>query len=157
VAATFKKIRPPAGAGQLSAFEARHSLSLPDDYRRFLLHHNGGVPQPAGVHVSQLKTEVLVDVFALTSRQGLSLDEWIAEFEGEIPTGFLIIAGDPGGAFFILGTQGEERGVYLWDHQHRYPGSSEEEGNTFFLSDSFTSWIESFHEMSRRDDDESDT
>src|SRR5207302_1004740 len=122
MATTFTEICPLADAEQLNAFEARHSLSLPDDYRRFLLHHNGGVPQPSRVHIPQLKTDVLVDVlFALTSQRGLGLDGWIAEFGDEMPTGFLIIAGDPGGAFFILGTKEQENGVYFWDHQHRYP------------------------------------
>lgn len=87
---------------------------------------------------------MLVDcLFGLTGVRGLSLDAWMAEFREEVPSGFLIIGGDPGGGFFILDTQPGRGGVYYWDHQHFFHESSKEEGKTFLLAESFASWLDS--------------
>ena len=48
---------------------------------------------------------------------------------------------------FILGTTVDLKGIYLWDHQHRYTGSSEENGNTFFIAETFSEWIQSLREL----------
>jgi SMI1-KNR4 cell-wall len=41
----------PLGEQRLAAFEAAHRLTLPPDYRHFLLAHNGGRPRPGCVNL----------------------------------------------------------------------------------------------------------
>jgi hypothetical protein len=82
---------------------------------------------------------------------GFDLQECIDEFRDEMPKGALIIGSDPGAAMFILGTSPPLVGVYFWDHQHRFTGSSEESGNTFKLAPTFTAWLEKLRDPQEPD------
>lgn len=137
-------ILPPIKEQDVAAFESRNHLKLPADYRRFLLKSNGGRPKPNRSTIPDMKEPVLVDVlYGITTKRGLGLQIWLDEYRDEMPPEFLVIGADPGGAFFILGPKGPDGGVYLWDHQHRYAGSSADDGNTFQLAPSFTAWLKS--------------
>jgi hypothetical protein len=133
---------------QLTEFAQKNHLRLPEDYRDFLVRFDGGAPHPKASWVATLKDYVLVDyLFGITRSRPLNLQFWLDEYRDEMPPGFLIVGKDPGGAFFILDAGEAQTGVYLWDHQHRYPGSSEEDGNTFLLAGAFSTWINSLCEL----------
>jgi hypothetical protein len=145
--ANFTTFLPPTSEQQVTAFERKNGLMLPADYRKFLLRHNGGRPAPDGSWIPKLRKGILVgDLLGITEGQKLSLQYVLDEYRVEIPDGCLIIGYDPGAAMFILGTRPPVTGVYFWDHQHRFPGSSTEEGNTYWLADSFQEWIEALRE-----------
>lgn len=40
-------LNPPLAESEVTAFEARHDLSLPEDYRAFLLQIGDGAPAPS--------------------------------------------------------------------------------------------------------------
>jgi cell wall assembly regulator SMI1 len=46
MATTIKTSSPPISTAELQAIEKRLGIALPEDYRAFLLTHNGGVPNP---------------------------------------------------------------------------------------------------------------
>jgi ankyrin repeat protein/SMI1/KNR4 family protein SUKH-1 len=48
----FQDGGPKLSAEQITAFEAKHEVKLPKEYRSFLLQHNGGRPEPNHVKVS---------------------------------------------------------------------------------------------------------
>ena len=39
-------------------------------------------------------------------------------------------------------TTGEDKGVYYWDYAHFFPQSSEDEGNTYFIAESFAEFCD---------------
>jgi hypothetical protein len=132
----------------LKAFEANNALNLPLDYRDFLVGHNGGCPSPNACWVEDIDDFVLVDeLYGIAREDASDLQFWIEEYGDEMPEGSVIVGGDPGGAMFILGTTVGFSGIYLWDHQHRYLGSSEESGNTFFIAETFSTWIHALQEV----------
>jgi SMI1/KNR4 family protein SUKH-1 len=144
---TVTAFLPPTDEERIRAFEQRNGLTLPEDYRQFLLRHNGGRPEPAGSVIPELKEPILVgDFFGLTEDGSLSLQSYLDEYRDEMPDGWMVIATDPGAAFFVLGTRPPHVGVYFWDHQHFFSSSSEEE-NAYRLADSFQSWIDSLREF----------
>jgi hypothetical protein len=143
---------PPVDEDQIQAFERRNCLTLPADYRQFLLSHNGGMPRPSCSWIPTIRKEVIVDVlYGIADSKDLDLQECIDEFRDEMPKGALIIGSDPGAAMFILGTSPPLVGVYFWDHQHRFTGSSEESGNTFKLAPTFTAWLEKLRDPQEPD------
>ena len=148
MATTFKTSGVNFSDAALRAFELNNDLNLPGDYRDFLVRHNGRCPSPNACWVAGIKDFVLVDeLYGITRDDKSDLQFWIEEYGDEMPKGSVIVGGDPGGAMFILGTLAGSKGVYLWDHQHRYTGSSEENGNTFFIAETFTTWIQTLQEL----------
>lgn len=136
--------RPKVGKRRLQKFEADTGLTLPDDYRAFLLKYNGGAPVDCRFEIADLREDAQVDyLYGLDRPNWGNLEKQLSRWRDEMPDGFLVIGHDPGGAFLIMGTAGEYAGkVYFWDHQHRSLQSSREQ-NTYPLADSFTAFMES--------------
>ena len=128
----------------ISAFEREINFSLPTDYRAFLQANNGASVDGQVFFVSDLDQGVLMDVFfGITNAEerSLTLGYWLNEFGDELQEKTLIIGSDPGGGMITYVTAGEDKGIYYWDHSHFFPQSSEEEGNTYFLADSFDDFM----------------
>ena len=49
-----------------------------------------------------------------------------------------LLGSDPGGHQILYITTGEDQGIYYWDTNHFFTKSSEGEGDTYFLTDTFT-------------------
>ena len=69
--------------------------------------------------------------------KSLTLSYWLTEFGDEIEEKTVLFGSDLGGGFLMYITAGEDKGVYYWDHAHFFPQSSEEEGNTYYIAESF--------------------
>lgn len=128
----------------ISAFERAINFLLPTDYRAFLQVNNGANVDGQVFFVSDLDQDVLMDVFfGITNAEerSLTLGYWPNEFGDELQEKTLIIGSDPGGGMITYVTAGEDKGIYYWDHSHFFPQSSKEEGNTYFLADSFDDFM----------------
>jgi hypothetical protein len=123
----------------IQQFEQKLGFPLPADYHAFLLKTNGGSVNKQIFHVNDLAQDVLIDVFyGVTNREeDLTLATWIAEHGAELQENALIIGADQGGGIILYITAGDDKGIYYWDHAHFFPQSYQEEGNTYFLADSF--------------------
>ena len=123
----------------ISHLEKELGFPLPADYRSFLLNHNGGRLNDKVFFVEGLGQDVMMDVFYGTTHrnQALTLSYWLKEYGDELQENTLIIGTDPGGGMITYITTGEDTGVYYWDHAHFFEESTEEEGNTYFIADSF--------------------
>jgi hypothetical protein len=119
--------------------EKEIGFSVPADYRTFLLNNNGGRVDDELFFVEGLSQDVMMDVFyGITHRnQALTLSYWLKEYGDELQENTLIIGTDPGGGMLTYITAGEDKGVYYWDHAHFFESSTEEDGNTYFVADSF--------------------
>lgn len=135
-----------ASEQDILTFEQQVGFTLPADYRQFLMKNNGAEILDQTFFVKDLEQEVMMHVlFGLvnpTSR-GLTLGYWLEEYSDELEPGTLVIGKDPGGRFLLYTITGEDKGIYYWDKNHHYPQSSDEEGNTYFLADSFTEFCNS--------------
>jgi hypothetical protein len=130
----------------ISAFEQKIGFPLPDDYRQFLLEYNGAKANRQVFFVKDLDQDVMLDkFFGITNpkSRSLTLGYWLQEFGDEIDAKSLFIGSDPGGRFLVYVTTGKDRGVYYWDHDNFFPQSSDGEGNTYFIAESFTEFCNS--------------
>ncbi len=142
---SFRPFGNTCNPDALAEYEAQRSIELPADYRQFLIKYNGGVPSKGALVLEECGISVKLDVlYGIQDERGLDMRFATEEWKDEMPEGFIVIGGDPGGAMFILGTSSEP-GIYYWDHQHSLPGSSEELGNTFYLAATFTELLELVH------------
>lgn len=106
----------------LRAVEQRLQVSLPADYRDFLLQVNGGIPSVSEFDTSLGNVRACIDclygVSARREKRDLESEQQQMQDRtgGSIPDGFITIGFDPGSAPFFIGTKGESRGkIYLYD------------------------------------------
>ena len=135
---------PKVSKQRVQKFERDTGLTLPADYRDFLLKHNGGSPEKSRFEITDLREDAHLDCFyAIDGPDYMNIEKKLATWKSEMPPGFLPIGCDPGGAIIIMGTTGEYAGrVFFWDHQHSSLYSSHEE-NTFPLASSFIEFTDS--------------
>jgi hypothetical protein len=135
-----------ATESQLTAFEEQMGTRLPPDYRNFLLENNGVELLNQSFFVQDLDQEIkLQALFGLhnTSSRGLTLNHWLTEYEDELGPDTLLIGKDRGGNFLLYTVAGEDQGIYYWDTRNFFPQSTDGNGNTYFVAESFTDFCNS--------------
>jgi len=101
---------------ELSDFEKENDISLPGDYRFFLLDANGGRPNP-----NRNERPDTIVTYVLGMHNGdyyASLYKHIDMFKNRLPLSTFPIATDPFGNLFIMSLhpEGYEH-IYFWDHE----------------------------------------
>ncbi|MEX2215625.1 MAG: SMI1/KNR4 family protein [Phycisphaeraceae bacterium] len=138
----------PTTPQHLSDFENRFDVSLPDDYKKFLLATNGGRPTPDGLIVPKWpghSTRVHY-FFGLHDGEHNNLSSWTGGLIDRLPEGCVPIGVDMGGNFLVLATQDERCGhVYYWDASPDYDLSTAE-GTLFLVSSGIQSLIDALTE-----------
>lgn len=120
----------------VSHFEMSIAARLPDDYRAFLLRHNGGYPEPAGFRGGDESVEFF---FGLWQKYADLNYETLAH-RGVIPAEMIPIASDAFGNCVLLEVRGPNRGrIWFWDHEM----SGDPAKSVSLLANSFTEFVES--------------
>ncbi len=105
----------------LKAFEQKHSVQLPKNYRDFLLSSNGAFPSPNCVTFEEDERITASDVFCFFAigdeRPGLSLDWHYDTFKDRIPKSTVPIGRDSSGNLWLLSLRSDDAGsIFFWDH-----------------------------------------
>src|SRR4051794_3226663 len=88
----FRMTYPAASEDAVKAFEALIGLSLPADYRTFLLSINGGRgPEPEGFRIETGERSMLADLYPIGDGQGYDLQAHFAHMKAELPDGVIRI------------------------------------------------------------------
>ena len=117
----------PVNSADIVEFEETNEVSLPEDYKAFLLQHSGGRPEAnvladAGTDVQWLFGLVEEPAWA-------SLFHALDTYEGRIPAWYLPIGTDSGGNLYIMSLYEENKGVIaLWWHEDE----AEQNGSEYF-------------------------
>ncbi|WMJ72144.1 SMI1/KNR4 family protein [Cytophagaceae bacterium ABcell3] len=138
------------GDETISNYEKELGFPIPEDYRNFIKNNNGGSVIDQLFFVEDLDQYIPADVFFginIESRT-FNLDFWLKEYKEELQENTLIIGCHPGGGLLTYITSGEDKGIYFWDHQHFFPQSSVDEGNTYYLADSFDEFADGLKDES---------
>ena len=122
---------------------------LPDDYRLFLLEHNGGCLDANYDYIVTFETsgdnQSVLDAFLNLTYNCFDSDDiyelWNSTYKGRMPSHFLPIARDPGGNIYCLSLGENDYGwVYFWDHEREvFPADY---SNSYKISENFTSFID---------------
>ena len=137
---------------EIIEFEKRNGISIPEEYRAFLLDNNVFFVEPSNfflMHVSNINTSDRPDDtlsyflgFADDENEPKKLDWALEIYKGRIPDNYLPIGYDLGGNVICIGLNGDKKGkIYFWWHE-----GEEGEDNLLCLADDFTSFINSFAE-----------
>ena len=127
----------------IHSIEQEFSVSIPADYKAFLIEHNGICTENTIVRIEAIKEETLLNVLFSCDNQlnrALTLEYWNTEYKDDIPEGALLIGDFQDGGFLLLIPDGDDKGVYYYDHAFMFE-SSDDDGNTYFLADTFDAFI----------------
>ncbi len=142
----------PLAASDLDDFERRLNITFPEEYRNFMLLHNGGRPEKSR--------------FSYRNKPGMYADscvDWfLAIYDGEfdnmeryfntykinrirMPDELVPIAHDPGGNLICISVKGENKGtIYFWDHENESEDNEKASyRNVHFIAASHAEFIKS--------------
>lgn len=113
--------------------------ALPADYQAFLQQADYTVFDKQSFSTKQLTKPLKIRyLFGLNQPERTkNASFWLREFRENLEPATLVIGKDTSNGLFLYLVAGEDQGVYFWDCNQQFPESSEEEGDTYFLADSF--------------------
>ncbi len=147
-------IRTPNPYGTLSKNELEHfeemfNVSLPDDYRDFLLKNNGGQPTPSFFWIQpNIDGSSVLHFFGLNDGpKHLSLLTYFGELRSNFPFTLLPICDDGLGNFLCLGISSNNHGeVFFLDHDV-YPFNNQDSNKGIIkIANSFSEFLDSLEE-----------
>jgi cell wall assembly regulator SMI1 len=146
----------PLSEERLREVERDIGLNFPEQYRRFLLAHNGGTPVPAVFDYKIEKgayTDSIVDWFlAIYDGEHDNFEDSVQVYksrEPRIPNNFIPIAHDPGGNLICISASGGDLGaVYFWDHEREADrGETPSYANVHLIADSFDEFLAGLRDL----------
>lgn len=129
--------------------EERWHVTLPQDYRAFLLETNGGIAKTSdqdSIYIEDLGDSIYMEVLygIKTKVEEADMNTWMEMFKEDIFPQTLLIGDDLTAGFIALICGGEDAGVYFWDDSYVFKGSCDEH-NVYFIADSFTELLKMAH------------
>lgn len=129
--------------GLLEEFERELGIRLPDEYRDFLLAHNGGYPDPDVFTLPAGRREMVDRFLGISPGRSDDLRRYRIVYGGRLPSELLPVAHDSGGNLICLSILGEHRGmVFFWDHENEAKeGETPSYVNVDFVARGFAEFV----------------
>lgn len=107
------------GQKDLLEVEEKIGCQLPDEYKSFLLKHNGGRPVIDGVRHNNEHFDYVGYFYAIRGEMYHDdLSRQVGEYKDMIPEGYLPIGESPGGDVFCISLKASTKGsIFHWDHE----------------------------------------
>jgi cell wall assembly regulator SMI1 len=145
----------------IAEFERQFGITLPHDYKAFMLQNNGGTPEEDWAFdfidiTTNTKTGSDIQSFFVIYNEETYRDDdlrksyRILQENGEVPAGILPIGDDPGGNLICISVSDKNYGeVFFCDHELEYP----ETGYMVMsvIAKSFTEFIDGCYEYALED------
>jgi hypothetical protein len=128
----------PATIDQIDRLEKRIEVNLPPLYKDFLIKYNGGVFNESLFEEATLGVLVASYFLPISESHENSMESEISFFLKEIGGGYIPIAIDPGGNYFLIGCEKDNfDGIYFWLHDRTFKDGA----RVNKISESFESFI----------------
>jgi hypothetical protein len=126
---------------EVSKLEKNFIIKLPEDYKNFLIQYNGGYVIDGYLYVKELDEIMPMGYFwGIGIETGFANIIEINEEYDNIPKKSLLIGTDEGSGFLLLVNDGENNGIWYYDHTYFFDQSTDEL-NTYFICDAFSDFI----------------
>ncbi|OEH81628.1 SMI1 / KNR4 family protein [Enterococcus rivorum] len=128
--------------------EKKYGLSLPEDYKKFLLDCNGGIVEKDSsneISVEDINEKIVIDVLygIDTANEKANIDYWMDSLSDDLLENTVIIGDDLIQGLILIICDGENEGVYYWDDSYHFE-NSDDEMNTYWIANTFTEFIKMF-------------
>ena len=132
---------------EVERLENQFDISLPNDYKEFLLEQNGGKNQAYEfentIRLSQIEEDINIDTMfgEKTGFKNADIEQWTNEYVDDIFEHSIIIGDTVQHGFLIMWLSNDENeGIYYYDDTY-YFSSSTDENNAYFLAKSFSEFL----------------
>lgn len=124
--------------------ENKIGYQLPEEYKLFLLSHNGGRPVLDGVRHENEHFDYVGYFYAIRGEMYHDdLARQIGEHKDMIPEGYLPIGESPGGDIYCISLKEPTKGsIFHWDHEEANYDGEPWEYNMTKLAPSLTAFLE---------------
>ena len=120
----------------IECMEDRLQITLPDDYKQFVLKYDGGYPHPNHFKVDE-KVEIFNNLVSLDENETDNIYEVLEDLQNRIGDQLIPFAEDGFGN--LLGFDSSAyKNIVFWDHEKNYDDFKE----STFVCSSFSSLIE---------------
>lgn len=148
----MKDVKMPLTYADVDAFEKRQNVTLPRQYREWLLRFNGGRPVPGEFSLpGRDSLEGVAWFFAIHDGEHNNLDTECRYWRittGRLPSTLIPIAGDGSGSLICVSIGEADLGkVYFWDHEAETEPPTT--ANLDPVANSFNAFVEMLGEPSR--------
>ena len=133
----------------IEQLESDTGISLPDDYKSFLLKHNGGEPDPSMFETKDGKLESFVLHFLPITN--MVEDNLLEEIEGitlacQIPANLIPIAITPADNRIVLSVGGDDHGnVYHWAWDEEFENHVASYDCMRLIANTFSEFLKMLH------------
>jgi hypothetical protein len=138
----FVQPNPLVDEAGVAMAERNLGLSLPQEYRGFIVENNGGLSSE-GVFDIPGRGQSSIVFYGI--RTGHDYSDLVVAYTGyrhRLPDGIVPIGFDPGGNLVCLSVDGEDAGkVWFWDHEKESNPPTRQ--SLYWLADSFGSFVDS--------------
>ncbi len=128
---------------KVKELQKKLKIKLPEDYEKFLIDYNGGLVENAYIYVKELDEYMMMGNFF-----GLNIEKKFAdiieinnEYDDDIPKKSILIGSDAGSGFILLVNDGDNDGIWYYDHTYFFEKSSDDL-NTYFICETFTEFMQ---------------
>lgn len=133
---------------QITELEQKYDISLPAEYRDFLLNSNGGIAPKdsrATIVLQPISEEIDIEIlFGLGLEDCFDIDYWMRQYRDELPPRSLIIGNDTIKGFIILNQEEDKYRVFYWDDERNLKASTDE-SNAYLIADDFSEFLRMIH------------
>ncbi len=143
----FHDSAAPVSEEYLASFEWRIGRRIPPDFRRFLLVHNGGRPEPDTFDILDWRGKPINGSFVQsffgvnTGTNYNDLGFILDVYRDRLPPSLFPIGDDPGGNLICIETQISSAPIVFWDHEREGIANC-----VFRVADSFDTFLEQLYE-----------
>jgi cell wall assembly regulator SMI1 len=119
MAVAIKAIFGPTSESAVAGLEENLEAKLPQDYRSFLLAHNGGMPTPNAFHIDERQGEsTLAILFGIAPGDPYDLWSNAVDALEDMDRTLVPIGADPGGNKVVLSLSPDSYGqIFFRDHE----------------------------------------
>jgi hypothetical protein len=139
---------PPLRPADLNTFEGLLETRLPEDYRNFLLSHNGGRPRVGGFRIvagEETSDETLDYFLGIAPGEPDDIVTFLDRYSDRLAPNLLPIAYDAFGNLICLGLSEPFEGqILFWDHELEPEEDDDDYSNVTVVADEFRLFLESF-------------
>ncbi len=149
---SFENTHGPFEDKFLKALEQSWGFYLPNDYRYFILEHNGGRPEPRYYNFKeQLVGSDVHTFFGIYKDPNYNLLCKLRDMGSRIPCDCFPVACDSCGNLICIVIKGSDRGkIYFWDHElEAADGEEPSYDNLTLIADSFDEFLNSLHDLDK--------
>ena len=105
----------------ITQFECQFKVILPNDFKKWLLSHNGSCPEPSVLNTKEVDNVNVNCFLSFSKKDEYNVYDIINIMQDRIPKDIIPIADDGGGNYICYRFSSSPPNIVFWDHEEADP------------------------------------